>query len=123
REGEAIATRAPLLPFRPPAARGAGGAVSFAVVALAAATGLLLWWQMAPATFAFGLAAMLVAGTVVAGVALLRTTRGDTIEAPRDWSLLHAALADGADATVITNRGGALVCASPAFETLFGGPV
>ncbi len=111
-----------MLPFLPPAERGRSGLLSLAIGLLAAATLLLLWFEIAPDSFIIGLAAVLLAGTFV-GAALLVRSRGAPAQITRDWTLLHAALADGADATLITDRNGALVCVSPAFETMFGGPL
>jgi len=96
--------------------------VSLAILLLAGATLLLLWSRVAPSIFVTGLAALLLAGAAIAGAWLLRA-RSDTAEAPRDWILLHAALADGGDATLITDRNGAPICVSPAFTALFGAAV
>jgi two-component system cell cycle sensor histidine kinase/response regulator CckA len=111
-----------LLPFLPPAQRGRNGLVSIAIVLLAAATLLLLWSRVAPESFIVALAALLLVGAAVAGAVLLRG-RPAPAEAPRDWPLLHAALADGGDATIITGPDGELMCVSPAFEAIFGGPL
>jgi len=96
--------------------------VPLAVLLLAAATLLLLWFQVAPDTFVIGLSALLLATAVLAG-ALLLQDRAAPADSPRDWTLLHAALADGGDATIITDRSGNLVCVSPAFEAMFGAPM
>ena len=96
--------------------------MSLAIVLFAAVTVLLLWSRIAPGSFLIGLAAMLLAGAIVAAVWLLHV-RSETIENPRDWTLLHAALADGGDATLITDRNGDPVCVSPSFTSLFGGPI
>ena len=96
--------------------------MSLAIVLFAAVTVLLLWSRIAPGSFLIGLAAMLLMGAVVAAVWLLHV-RSETIENPRDWTLLHAALADGGDATLITDRNGDPVCVSPPFTNLFGGPI
>jgi len=108
-----------LLPFLPPAKSGRGRLVSLAIVLLAAATILLLWSRVAPGSFLIGLAALLLAAALVAGIWLLGT-RSHSVESSRDWTLLHAALADGSDATVITDRDGELACVSPSFAALFG---
>ena len=96
--------------------------MSLAIVLLAAATLLLLWSRIAPASFVVALAALLLVGAAVAGALLLRV-RAAPSDGPRDWPLLHAALADGGDATIITDADGELMCVSPAFETIFGGPL
>jgi two-component system cell cycle sensor histidine kinase/response regulator CckA len=108
-----------LLSFLPPAKSGRAGLVSLAIVLLAAATILLLWSRLAPGSFLIGLAALLLAGAAVAGLWLLGT-RAPSIESTGDWTLLHAALADGNDAAVITDRNGDLACVSPAFAAAFG---
>jgi two-component system cell cycle sensor histidine kinase/response regulator CckA len=111
-----------LLPFLPPAKSGRVGPVSLAILLLAAATLVLLWSRIAPSIFVTGLAALLLVGALIAGIWLLRS-RSDAPASPRDWTLLHAALADGGDATLITDRDGHPVCVSPAFISLFGGPL
>jgi len=111
-----------LLPFLPPAKSGRGGLVSVAILLLGAATILLLWSRIASGHFLIGLAALLLAGAVLGAIWLLRT-HAQSIESPRDWTLLHAALADGVDATLITDRNGELACASPSFVAMFGGPI
>ena len=111
-----------MLPFLPPAKSGRGGLLSVAILLLAGATILLLWSRIAPGYFQIGLAALLLAGAILAGIWLLRA-RAQSVESPRDWTLLHAALADGADATIVTDRNGELACVSPSFVAMFGGPV
>jgi len=111
-----------LLPFLPPAKSGRGSLVSVAILLLAGATILLLWSRIASGHFLIGLAALLLAGAILAGIWLLRM-RAQSVESPRDWTVLHAALADGADATIITDRNGELACANPSFVAMFGGPV
>ena len=111
-----------MLPFLPPAKSGRGGLVSVAILLLGAATILLLWSRIASGHFLIGLAALLLAGAVLGAIWLLRT-HAQSIESPRDWTLLHAALADGVDATLITDRNGELACASPSFVAMFGGPI
>ena len=96
--------------------------LSAAIVLLAGATVLLLWSRVASGHFLVGLAALLLAGSILAAIWLLRT-RAQAVESPRDWTLLHAALADGADATLITDRNGELACVSPSFVAMFGGPI
>ena len=96
--------------------------MSAAILLLAAATLVLLASRLVPSLFATGLAALLLVGALIAAIWLLRS-RGETLEGTRDWSLLHTARADGGDATLITDRLGDPVCASPAFLTLFGSPV
>jgi two-component system cell cycle sensor histidine kinase/response regulator CckA len=108
-----------LLPFLPPARRGRIGLVTLAILLLAAATLLLLWSRVAPANFVVALATLLLAGGVVAGALLLRG-RPAIMEGAGDWPLLHAALADGLDATIITDGEGRPICVSPAFEAIFG---
>jgi len=96
--------------------------LSLAIILLAAATLLLLWARLAPGSFLIGLAAMLLAGAIVAGLWLVRT-RTPSIQSTGDWSLLHATLADGNDAAIITDRNGDPACISPSYATMFGGPV
>jgi two-component system cell cycle sensor histidine kinase/response regulator CckA len=96
--------------------------VTLAIVLLGAATVLLLWSRIAPGSFLIGIAALLLAGAIVAAIWLLRTN-AQSVESPRDWSLLHASLADGADATIVTDRNGEPACVSPSFAAMFGGPV
>ena len=111
-----------MLPFLPPAKSGRGGLLSVAIVFLAGATILLLWSRVASGHFLIGVAALLLAGAILAAIWLLRTSV-QSIEAPRDLTLLHAALADGADATLVTDRKGELACVSPSFVAMFGGPI
>jgi len=111
-----------MLPFLPPAKSRHGGLVSLAILLAAGATLLLLWSQLAPGSFLVGLSALLLGGAIIAGGYLLRGRTQQT-ESARDWTLLFSALADGADATIITDRDGDLVCASPAYSARFGGPV
>ncbi|HMI18651.1 MAG TPA: hypothetical protein VK533_03820, partial [Sphingomonas sp.] len=75
-----------MLPFLPPAQRGRNGLVSLAIVLLAAATLLLLWSRIAPASFVVALAALLLVGAAVAGALLLRV-RAAPSAGPRDWPL------------------------------------
>jgi len=96
--------------------------VPAAILLLAAATLVLLASRIVPSMFATGLAALLLVGALVAGIWLLKS-RDETFEGSRDWTLLHAALADGADATLITDRNGDSLCASPTFLSLFGQPL
>ena len=96
--------------------------MSLAVLILAGATVLLLWARLAPGTVLIGLAAMLLAGAVMAGLWLART-RAPAIQSTGDWTLLHAALADGNDAAIITDRNGDPACVSPAYAATFGGAV
>jgi len=96
--------------------------LSLAVLILAGATVLLLWARLAPGTVLIGLAAMLLAGAVMAGLWLART-RAPAIQSTGDWTLLHAALADGNDAAIITDRNGDPACVSPAYAATFGGAV
>jgi two-component system, cell cycle sensor histidine kinase and response regulator CckA len=96
--------------------------VSLAILLAAAGTLLLLWSQLAPGSFLMGLSALLLAGAIIAGGYLL-SGRTEQAEGARDWALLFSALADGADATIITDCNGDLVCASPAYSARFGGPV
>ena len=111
-----------MLPFLPPAKSGRGGLLTGAVLLLAAASLALLWSWVEQMVFVVGLSALLLAGSIVAAAYLLRS-RIPRVEGSRDWILLHAALADGGDATIITDRNGDLVCVSPAFSAMFGGPV
>ena len=111
-----------MLPFLPPAKNGRAGIASLAVILMAAATLMLFWAQVAPPILVIGLAAFLL-GSAVLAVAALVKTRGAAGDTPRDWGLLHTALADADDATIITDRRGISVCVSPAYEAMFGGAV
>lgn len=96
--------------------------MSLAILLLAAGSVALLWSRIEPVAFVVGLAALLLSGGVIAAGLLVRQNRTLT-ESPRDWALLHTALADGVEAAIITDRSGNLICVNPAFETMFGSAI
>ena len=108
-----------MLPVAP--GRWSGGVVAV-VIALAAAT-LLLGWML----LGGGLAGMVLIGLLLAvalACALLVTRTGVAAPAPStDWAILRATFADMTDASALTDAEGRLVCVSPSYESLFGGPL
>jgi len=102
--------------------RGGDSGSRLAMIGLVAAALLTIaigWWAFGGGLFGVALAMFGIFGLVAFAAIGRRTPVSEAVDGP-DWALLHAAFADGFDATAITDRDGRLLCASGSYENLFG---
>ncbi len=92
-----------------------------AVLAAAAAAGLILWLvgDMAVAA-GFAAAAILLVAVAIAVMAL-RPAPAVEAAVEHDWALIRDLAEASTDGVAVTDRGGRLVCANDRYEQLFGG--